>query len=155
MDNYQQACGHSPVRIIECMILFGYTDSQGILLGDRKSRYEPWGSPIWRRAWFSSWHVISIDTGHLAQSPQSGPRWSPAFKIEPVLSVSSFKTTLNKRHSERKLDKQRHNQSGNFVQRDQGGSSGWQRDNLHAILIHRLFSVTSSPRRWDLSPSHR
>ena len=35
--------------------------------------------------WFSSWYVVSIDTGHIAQSPQSGPRWSPAFKIEPVL----------------------------------------------------------------------
>ena len=40
--------------------------------------------------WFSRWYVISIDTGHIAQSPQSGPRWSPAFKMEPVLSVSSF-----------------------------------------------------------------
>ena len=39
---------------------------------------------------FSSWYVVSIDTGHIAQSPQSGPRWSPAFKMEPVLSVSSF-----------------------------------------------------------------
>ena len=35
--------------------------------------------------WFSSWYVISIDTGHIAQSPQSGPRWSPAFKMEPIL----------------------------------------------------------------------
>ena len=35
--------------------------------------------------WFSSWYVISIDTGNIAQSPQSSPRWSPAFKIEPVL----------------------------------------------------------------------
>ena len=26
------------------MILFGYTDNQGILLGNRESRYEPWGS---------------------------------------------------------------------------------------------------------------
>ena len=26
--------------------------------------------------WFSSWYVISIGTGHGAQSPQSGPRWS-------------------------------------------------------------------------------
>ena len=48
------------------------------------------GSSIWR-VWFSSWYVISIDTGHIAQSPQSGPRWSPAFKMEPVLSVSSFR----------------------------------------------------------------
>ena len=40
--------------------------------------------------WFSSWYVVSINTGHLAQSPQSSPRWSPAFKMEPVLSVSSF-----------------------------------------------------------------
>ena len=36
-------------------------------------------------AWFSSWYVVSIDTEHIAKSPQSGPRWSPAFKIEPVL----------------------------------------------------------------------
>ena len=43
-----------------------------------------------RRVWFSSLYVISIDTGHIAQSPQSGPRWSPAFEMEPVLSVSSF-----------------------------------------------------------------
>ena len=35
--------------------------------------------------WFSSLYVLSIDTGHIAQSPQSGPRWSLAFKIEPVL----------------------------------------------------------------------
>ena len=28
--------------------------------------------------------------GHIDQSPQSSPRWSPAFKTEPVLSVSSF-----------------------------------------------------------------
>ena len=36
-------------------------------------------------AWFSNWYVVSIDTGHIAQSPQSGPRWNPAFKIKPVL----------------------------------------------------------------------
>ena len=41
--------------------------------------YEPWGSSI-QRAWFSSWYVVSIDTGCLAQSPQFGPRWSPASK---------------------------------------------------------------------------
>ena len=40
--------------------------------------------------WFSSWYVVSIDIGYIAQSPQSGPRWSPAFKMEPVVSVSSF-----------------------------------------------------------------
>ena len=51
--------------------------------------YEPWGSSI-QGAWFSSWYVVSIDTGHIAQSPQSSPRWSPALKMEPVLSVSSF-----------------------------------------------------------------
>ena len=61
----------------------------GILLGNGESRYEPWGSSIWG-VWFSSWYVVSTDTGHLAQSPQSSPRWSPAFKMEPVLSVSSF-----------------------------------------------------------------
>ena len=68
----------------ECMILFGYTDNWGILLGNRESRYEPWGSSI-QGAWFSSWYDMSIDTGHRAQSPQSGPRWSPAFKRELVL----------------------------------------------------------------------
>ena len=40
--------------------------------------------------WFSSWYVVSIDPGHRAQSPQSGSRWRPAFKWEPVLSLSSF-----------------------------------------------------------------
>ena len=43
------------------------------------------------RAWFSRRYVVSIDTGHRAQSPQSGPRWSPASKMEPVLSVSSLR----------------------------------------------------------------
>ena len=71
------------------MILFCYTDNYGILLGDGESRYEPWDSSIWG-GWFSSWYAISIYTGHIAQSPQSNPRWSPAFKMEPVLSVSSF-----------------------------------------------------------------
>ena len=74
------------------MILFGNTDNSGILLGNGESRYEPWGSSI-QGAWFSSWYVVSIDTGRIAQSPQAGPRWSPAFKMEPVLSVSSFKST--------------------------------------------------------------
>ena len=41
-------------------------------------------------SWFSSWFVFSIDTGHVAQSSQSRPRWSSAFKMEPVLPVSSF-----------------------------------------------------------------
>ena len=71
------------------MILFGYTDNQGILLGNRESRYEPWGSSI-QGAWYSSWYVVSIDTGNITQSPQAGPRWGPAFKMEPVLFVSSF-----------------------------------------------------------------
>ena len=39
--------------------------------------------------YFSGWYVVSIDTGHTAQSPQSGPRWSPAFEIEPVLFLPS------------------------------------------------------------------
>ena len=34
--------------------------------------------------WFSSWYV-SIDAGRRAQSPQSGPGWSPALKMESVL----------------------------------------------------------------------
>ena len=72
------------------MILFSYTDNQGILLGDG----EPWGSSF-RGPGFpvgmSFPLILSIDTGHIARSPQSGPRWSPAFKMEPVLSVSSFK----------------------------------------------------------------
>ena len=63
------------------MILFGYTDNQGVLLGNRESRYEPWGSSI-QGAWFSSWYVVSIDTGHIAQSPQSGPRWESCFQDE-------------------------------------------------------------------------
>ena len=50
---------------------------QGILLGNR--------GDLPSRGSFSNWYVVSIDTGHIAQSPQSGPRWSPAFKIEPVL----------------------------------------------------------------------
>ena len=41
-------------------------------------------------AWFSSWYVVSIYTAHTAQRPQSGPRWSPAFKIEPVLFPPSL-----------------------------------------------------------------
>ena len=49
------------------MILLGYTDNKGILLGNRKSQYEPWGSSI-QGAWFSSWCVVSIDTGRPAQS---------------------------------------------------------------------------------------
>ena len=28
--------------------------------------------------WFSSWYVVCIDIGHIAQSPQSDPRWNPA-----------------------------------------------------------------------------
>ena len=39
---------------------------------------------------FSSRCVVSIDTGHIAQSPQSDPRWSSAFKMEPVLFPPSF-----------------------------------------------------------------
>ena len=81
------------------MILFGYTDNQGILLGNTESRYEPWGSSI-QRAWFSSWYVVSIHTGHIAQSPQSIPRWSPAFKMEPVHSVSSFSISEYSQHIE-------------------------------------------------------
>ena len=38
-------------------------------------------------------YVVSIDTGHIAQSPESGPRWSPAFKMEPV---SSFRSTIKR-----------------------------------------------------------
>ena len=84
--------------IIESCV-FGYTDNQGILLGNRGSRYEPWGSSI-QRAWFSSWYVVSIHTGHIAQSPQSSPRWSPAFKMEPVHSVSSFSISEYSQHIE-------------------------------------------------------
>ena len=40
------------------MILFGYTDNQGILLGNGESRYESWGSSI-PGAWFSIWYVVS------------------------------------------------------------------------------------------------
>ena len=63
------------------MILFGYTDNYGILLGDLGTAL----GLFHLGARFSSWYVVSIDTGHIAQSPQSGPRWSPALKMEPVL----------------------------------------------------------------------
>ena len=46
MENYQQACGHTPISIIKFMTLLGYTDNKGILSGDGESRYEPWGSSI-------------------------------------------------------------------------------------------------------------
>ena len=44
--------------------------------------------------WFSSWYVVSIDTGHIAQSPQSGPRWSSSLNMEPVLFPPSKKYSL-------------------------------------------------------------
>ena len=64
-----------------------------MLLGDGESRYEPWGSSIGAEGgfWFSSWYVVSIDTGHIAQSPQFGTRWSPALKMEPILFPPSKK----------------------------------------------------------------
>ena len=47
----------------------------GYFLGKGEYRYEPWGSStVGDGVWFSHWFVISIDTGHTAQSPQSGPR---------------------------------------------------------------------------------
>ena len=51
--------------------------------------YKPWGSSI-PGVWFSSWYVVSTDTGLIAQSPQSSPRWSPAFKVasEPTVSLT-------------------------------------------------------------------
>ena len=108
------------------MILFGYTDNQGILSGGRESRYEFWGSSNqgslvfqlicrfhWRRKWQptpvflprenldrGAWwvgchlwgrtqsdttevtqqqqqqHVISIETGHLAQDGVLLSSWS-------------------------------------------------------------------------------
>ena len=54
----------------------------------------PWG------VWFSSWHVVSIDTGHIAQSPQSSPRWSPIFKIEPVLFPPSTSWQIDEKTME-------------------------------------------------------
>ena len=44
-------------------------------------------------AWFSIWCVVSIDPGHIAHSPQSGPRRSLTFKIEPVLFPPSCSVT--------------------------------------------------------------
>ena len=43
VDNYQQACGHTPISIIEGMILFSYTDNQGILLGNGRVQVLAWG----------------------------------------------------------------------------------------------------------------
>ena len=49
-----------------------------------------------RGPWFSSLYVVSIDTGHISMPRyMSGPRWSPAFKMEAVLSVSSLNITTN------------------------------------------------------------
>ena len=60
------------------MILFGYTDNYGILLVDESLGMSPgalpWGWGGVGRVCFSSWYVVSIDTGHIAQCPQSGPR---------------------------------------------------------------------------------
>ena len=67
------------------MILFSCTDNQGILLGDRESKYQPW-------ALLSGGSCFPVDMSFpqiLAQSPQSSPRWSPAFKIQSVLFPSS------------------------------------------------------------------
>ena len=70
------------------MILFSYTNNDGILLSDRESRYEPWGSSI-LGVWFSSWYVISTDTAHIAKgySPaQDGVlllRWNLFFLFPP------------------------------------------------------------------------
>ena len=72
------------------MILFGYTDNKGILLGN--------GALVFR------WYVVSIDTGHIAQSPQSSPKWSPAFKMEPVLSVSFFISSKLKKAEHQRID---------------------------------------------------
>ena len=41
--------------------------------------------------WISSWYVVSIDTGPIAWSPQSSPRWSLAFKMDPVLFLPSLR----------------------------------------------------------------
>ena len=43
--------------------------------------------------WFSRWYVVSIDPGHIAQSSQSSPGWSPAFKMEPVLFPPSINSS--------------------------------------------------------------
>ena len=44
----------------------------------------PGALPSWRLV-FASWYGVSIDPGCITHSPQSGPGWSPAFKIGPVL----------------------------------------------------------------------
>ena len=95
VDNYQQTCGHTSISIIECMILFGYTDNQDYSF--RQWRALGLSLP---GVWFSSWSVISIDTGYIVQSPQSGPRWSPAFKIEPVLFPPSETPASHQQHTE-------------------------------------------------------
>ena len=54
------------------------------------SRYDPWGSSFQGPGFpvGMSFHRH----GYIAQSPQSGPRWSPAFKMEPVLFPPSVVT---------------------------------------------------------------
>ena len=61
------------------MVLFSYTDNQSILLAK-----EEWGSSFWGGL---AYQLVCCfhNTGQIAQSPQSSPRWSPAFKIGPVL----------------------------------------------------------------------
>ena len=79
---------HNGISIMGFTTLFYYRDNQHILLGYTSPEAPSW----WGGGWclIFHWYVVSVDTGHIAQSPQFGPQWSPAFKMEPVLSVSSF-----------------------------------------------------------------
>ena len=67
------------------MILFGYTDNQGILVGHG----EPWGSSF-RRPGFPVGMSFPQILGRQLKVHSQAQDWSPAFKMGPVLSVSSF-----------------------------------------------------------------
>ena len=47
-----------------------------------------WGGLVFQLV--CRFHRYCFKVYSLAQRPQSGPRWSPAFKMELVLSVSPF-----------------------------------------------------------------
>ena len=89
-DNYQQACGHTPISIIEFMILFGYKENQGILLGYGESRYEPWGS--FMGGGCLVFQLVCCFHRYWAYSSKSTvqPRMESCFQ-DGACSVSSFK----------------------------------------------------------------
>ena len=87
VDSYQQACGHTPISIIECMILFSYTDNQAILLGKDSPEALPSGGLVFQlvchfhRCWTYS-----------SKSPVR-PKMESCFQYR-ACSVSSFRRMM-------------------------------------------------------------